>query len=334
MNEKKYFYSLDLFRGFCGYGVAFCHLQAFVFKNSQIEYLSLLFVEFFFILSGFVLYPQLIKILENKDNLFIFYKRRWIRTLPLYVIILLVVSALTSELLSYDFFKYLFFVQKIIPNFISYDYYPIAWSLSIEELFYLFFPLLIVLFNKKNIIKNTIIIFLVIVILKYFLTNVFDSNFYRTGTVLRFDAILLGFLIRHFYSNLIKLKYLLLIMFSVIFILYFQGQNYIISHQEQNLIKYIFILTLQLLSVLLMLLFTLLESIITKHNFIKNFSLLLSRQTYSVYLMHIIFIYLLDKIQFSLIITNIIYLPSLFVVSSLIFNYIEKPLLNLRPKMI
>ena len=75
MNEKKYFYSLDLFRGFCGYGVAFCHLQAFVFKNSQIEYLSLLFVEFFFILSGFVLYPQLMKILENKDNLFIFYKK-------------------------------------------------------------------------------------------------------------------------------------------------------------------------------------------------------------------------------------------------------------------
>ena len=234
MNEKKYFYSLDLFRGFCGYGVAFCHLQAFVFKNSQMEYLSLLFVEFFFILSGFVLYPQLIKILENKDNLFIFYKRRWIRTLPLYVIILLVVSALTSELLSYDFFKYLFFVQKIIPNFISNDYYPIAWSLSIEELFYLSFPLLIVLFNKKNIIKNTIIIFLVIVILKYFLTNNFDLNFYRTGTVLRFDAILLGFLIRHFYSNLIKLKYLLLIMFSVIFILYLQGQNYIISQISEN----------------------------------------------------------------------------------------------------
>jgi len=38
MNEKKYFYSLDLFRGFCGYGVAFCHLQAFVFKNlNQIQ---------------------------------------------------------------------------------------------------------------------------------------------------------------------------------------------------------------------------------------------------------------------------------------------------------
>ena len=334
MNEKKYFYSLDLFRGFCGYGVAFCHLQAFVFKNSQMEYLSLLFVEFFFILSGFVLYPQLIKILDNKDNLFIFYKRRWIRTLPLYVIILIVVSALTSELLSHDFFKYIFFVQKVIPGFITNDYYPVAWSLSIEEFFYLFFPLLIVLFNKKNIIKNTVIIFFTIAIFKYFLTNNFDSNFYRTGTLLRFDAILLGFLIRHFFNNLIKFKYLLLIIFLSVFILYFQGQNYIISHQEQNLIKYIFILTLQLLSVLLLILFTFLEPIISKNDFMKNFSLLLSRQTYSIYLMHIIFIYLLDKTEFSLLVSNIIYLPSLFVVSYLIFNYIEKPLLSMRPKMI
>jgi len=334
MNKKQYFYSLDLFRGFCGYGVAFCHLQAFVFKNSQMEYLSLLFVEFFFILSGFVLYPQLIKILKNKGNLLIFYKRRWIRTLPLYVIILLITSALTGKLFSEDFFKYLFFIQKIIPNFITNDYYPIAWSLSIEELFYLFFPILIFFFNKKNIITNTVIIFFVIIIFKYFLTNNFDSNFYRTGTLLRFDAILLGFLIRHFYAKIIKFKFLLLITFLITFILYYQGQNYIISQQEQNLIKYIFILVLQLLSVMFLIIFTFLEPFLLKYNFIKNLSLLLSRQTYSIYLMHIIFIYLLDKIEFSLLVANIIYLPSLFVVSLLIFNYIEKPLLNLRPKMI
>ena len=149
MNEKKYFYSLDLFRGFCGYGVAFCHLHAFTYKNINMEYLSLLFVEFFFVLSGFVLYPQLIKIFDNKKNLLIFYKRRWIRTLPLYIIALVIVSALTSELLSEDFFKYLFFIQKTIPNFTNNDYYPVAWSLSIEELFYLFFPILFFIFNKK-----------------------------------------------------------------------------------------------------------------------------------------------------------------------------------------
>ena len=39
MDETKHFYSLDLFRGFCGYGVAFCHLQAFIYKNLHMEYL-------------------------------------------------------------------------------------------------------------------------------------------------------------------------------------------------------------------------------------------------------------------------------------------------------
>ena len=49
MNDLKndYFYSLDIFRGFCGYGVAICHLNAFAFGNAFLEYSSLLFVEFF-----------------------------------------------------------------------------------------------------------------------------------------------------------------------------------------------------------------------------------------------------------------------------------------------
>ena len=332
MIEKEHFYSLDLFRGFCGYGVAICHLQAFIYKNATMEYLSLLFVELFFVLSGFVLYPQLIKVLNNKKNLIIFYKRRWIRTLPLYFVMLIIVSALTNELLSGDFFKYLFFVQKVYPNFISNDYYPVAWSLSIEELFYLIFPVLLLYFNKSNFIKNTIIVFFTLLILKFIFNNNFDSNFFRTGTMLRFDAILLGFLLRHFYYKLIKFNFSIVIAFLVLSFLYYIFQNYIVTHQEENETKYIFILILQSLSVLLLILFTFLEPLI-KTNLVKNFSLLISKQTYSIYLMHIILIYLLEKMDLTWLSINFIYILSLFLFSILIFNYIEKPLLSLRPKL-
>ena len=40
MKNKEDFYSLDFFRGFCGYGVAISHLYAFVFKNLYSEYIS------------------------------------------------------------------------------------------------------------------------------------------------------------------------------------------------------------------------------------------------------------------------------------------------------
>ena len=65
---KNYYYSLDLFRGFCGYGVAISHLYAFAYENIYMEYMSLIFAEFFFLLSGFVLYPQLIKVINNKKK--------------------------------------------------------------------------------------------------------------------------------------------------------------------------------------------------------------------------------------------------------------------------
>jgi peptidoglycan/LPS O-acetylase OafA/YrhL len=296
------------------------------------EYISLLFVEFFFVLSGFVLYPQLIKILDNKKNLFIFYKRRWIRTLPLYFVVLLIVSALTSELVSNDFIKYLFFIQKIAPNFINNDYYPVAWSLSIEEFFYLLFPILVLCFNKKNIIKNSIIIFFTILVAKYFLTTNFDSNFFRTGTLFRFDAILLGFLTRHFYQKLIKFNLLIVTLFIISFSLYFFFQNYFILNQELHDIKYIFIILLQTISVLLLILFTYLEPIM-KNNFFQKISLTVSKQTYSIYLIHIVLIYLLEKVNLNWLTINLIYISILFTLSLLIFKFIEKPLLDMRPKM-
>ena len=333
MLKKEYYYSLDLFRGFCGYGVAICHLNAFIFSNQFLEYLSLIFVEFFFVLSGFVLYPQLLKVIDKKNNLLIFYKRRWMRTLPLYVVILILVSILTNHLFDVNFFKYFFLIQKFIPNFIENDYYPVAWSLSIEELFYLLFPLILVFLNSKNFLKISLIIFISILLIKYSLLDSFDANFYRTGSFLRFDAILFGFLISHFKSEVLEYRKII-ILFTIIFITFFLlSHDYFVINKTYPHNRFIFIIFMQLTSGLTLLSFIFLEPLL-KNYYLRKFSLLISQQTYSIYLFHIIIIYIFSMIDLSIYIITPIYILLLFLISTLIYNFFEKPLLKLRPKII
>ena len=332
MNQKNHLYSLDLLRGFSGYGVAFCHLHAFIYKNIHLEYFSLLFVEFFFVLSGFVLYPQLIRILDNKSNLAIFYQRRWIRTLPLYFIVIFLVSSIFDETLSKDFFMYLLFNQKITPDVLSSDYYPVAWSLSIEEFFYLFFPLIIIFLGRDGLIKKVIILFVIIMIAKLLLADKVESNFFRTGTLFRFDAILLGFILRFFQDKILKYKYISSVILLVLIFVFYFAESYVLANEEEYIIKVTFIILLQILSLLTLNTFLIFEPIM-KINLIKNFSILISRQTYSVYLVHIIFIYFLEKAQFNIYNTISIYVLLLFISSSLIYYFIERPLLKMRPKL-
>ena len=333
MKENNYYYSLDLFRGFCGYGVAICHLNAFVFSNQFMEYLSLIFVEFFFVLSGFVLYPQLLKVIDKKKNLLIFYKRRWIRTLPLYLLILIFVSILTNQLFSIDFLKYIFLIQKFVPNFIEYDYFPVAWSLSIEELFYLLFPLILIFLNSKNFLKYSILIFVLIISLKYLLSTSFDANFYRTGTILRIDAILFGFIISHFKSEISKYKKTIIICFVIFTVIFLSAHDYFIINKINPGNRFLFIILMQFISGLTLFSFTFSEFLFTNIR-LKKISLLISQQTYSIYLFHIILIYIFNKTVLSIYLMTPIYILTLFLISSLIYKYFEKPLLRLRPKII
>jgi peptidoglycan/LPS O-acetylase OafA/YrhL len=333
VKENNYYYSLDLFRGFCGYGVAICHLNAFAYGSEFMEYLSLVFVEFFFVLSGFVLYPQLLKVIDKKSNLFIFYKRRWIRTLPLYFITLILISILTNHMFDVNFFKYLFLIQKFLPNFIDNDYFPVAWSLSIEELFYLLFPLILIFLNQKNFLKISIFIFILIAVFKYFISGNFDANFYRTGSFLRFDAILFGFLISHFKIEILKYKKSI-IFFTIIAILTFLFcyEFFTINNNDKNN-RFVFILFMQLISAFTLFSFLLLEPLLKYSNMPKKISLIISQQTYSIYLFHLILIYIFNSIKLSIYIAVPVYILLLFLISNLIYNFFEKPLLKLRPRI-
>ena len=320
--------SLDLFRGIAGYGVAICHFYSYIYQSTAIEYFSFLFVDLFFVLSGFVLYPQLKKVYINRKNIKIFYIRRWIRTLPIFFIALISFSIIFHKFDS-DTLKYLFFIQKVFPNFLLSDYMIVAWSLSVEEWFYLIFPIFLILFNRINIIKIFIFFLILIYVLKFIsLINFSDANFYRTGTFLRLDAILFGALVAHYYEIIKKMKYTNIILFSLLFV-YFYFQNFFL--QNIGSVQFIYVILLQLISIFSIIFFINQNEIIS-HKYLNKIFKLLANQTYSVYLFHFIFIYFIKVYNLDQInLIFIYYMVSLFFTSTLIFYFFEKNLLDLRP---
>ena len=135
--------ALDLLRGLAAWAVAISHFFSYnAIRQDTFEAISIMAVEIFFVLSGFVLAEQiLLCVATAKPRLYlIFLIRRWMRTLPPYIVALAVVSVLFRQLGSADFFRYLGYLQNLLRQSNHQDYYSIAWSLSIEEWFYMVFP--------------------------------------------------------------------------------------------------------------------------------------------------------------------------------------------------
>src|SRR5574342_405535 len=128
-------------------------------------------VQFFFVLSGFLITGILLdmkKSLQPREYFAKFYGRRFLRIFPLYYFYLLLMSGIAIWLISiayrpnymklfldqvryavfyvYDFF----FATNIVKNSHFLDHF---WSLSVEEQFYIFWPLLILLVPEKSLKK-------------------------------------------------------------------------------------------------------------------------------------------------------------------------------------
>jgi peptidoglycan/LPS O-acetylase OafA/YrhL len=81
--------ALDLLRGIAALAVAVPH---FIMLNAAVgwaEIVSVLAVEVFFVLSGFVLGPQILRCLHSgqASDLGVFLARRWMRTIPPYLFV-------------------------------------------------------------------------------------------------------------------------------------------------------------------------------------------------------------------------------------------------------
>ncbi|MFZ1664872.1 MAG: acyltransferase, partial [Flavobacteriales bacterium] len=143
-------------------------------------------VSIFFVLSGFLIGGILIKLIDkngfNFSILKTFWIRRWYRTLPNYFLILIALCVI-HLLFDNDFTlrsvnRYFLFSQNIFREHPSW-FFPEAWSLAVEEWFYLIFPILIFFtFPFKRSYKKSLLYVALIVI--FFITA---FRFYRFSNV-------------------------------------------------------------------------------------------------------------------------------------------------------
>ncbi len=197
--------SLDFLRGAAAFAVAIPHyLTANAPFQPFTEAFAIAGVEVFFVLSGFVLAPQIVDWVVGKPwrNLGVFLVRRWMRTIPPYVVALTVIAVLTGNLMTADFARYLFYVENLLFSANHVDFYPVAWSLAVEEWFYvLFAPALFIVArllgrrDRRFEATFAVLVILVVAALRFSIApHDWDLNVRRV-TLFRIDSIVWGFLL-------------------------------------------------------------------------------------------------------------------------------------------
>jgi peptidoglycan/LPS O-acetylase OafA/YrhL len=228
--SPKRIYGLDILRAFAILFVLISHGNYFLGRILPEKMLDLIVfdgVSIFFVLSGFLIGGILIKIINTEKNtfasLFIFWTRRWLRTLPAYFFVLLVLFLcyyLSHSVSPPKFWQFLIFSQNLAyphpPFFIE------AWSLSIEEWFYLSMPPMLYMLiyfgvspqKSIPIIALSIIGFSMFMRFYYFSTHINSSHdiekYIAHVVVTRLDSLMYGvlgaFIQYYYFSTWVKYK--------------------------------------------------------------------------------------------------------------------------------
>jgi peptidoglycan/LPS O-acetylase OafA/YrhL len=209
--------SLDLLRGLAAFAVMIPHFFMYYLQDASVlaEVVSITAVEVFFILSGFVLGPQIVLCARRRNwaTLRTFLVRRWMRTIPSYLAALLAISLIFREIGSADFFRYATYLQNLFSQHNTRDYYPVAWSLSVEEWYYVVFPAFLLLYGKttkagagqwRDYVCATLLFIAVITVIRSAYGDTADWGAQvRRVVVFRIDSIAYGFLL---YLALLQVK--------------------------------------------------------------------------------------------------------------------------------
>ena len=362
-------FGLDFLRALAISLVLISHLTFLIFPKEEnlfitaIRILGAIGVDLFFVLSGYLIGGILLKQLKlnktSSKDLLMFWKRRWLRTLPNYFLVLFLnifIFILLGKQLPINWMLYIPFLQ----NFTSPhpDFFTEAWSLSIEEYAYLIVPLLLYfsfkVFKKVNkqklFLYTTLVVIIILTYLKinYYLNTTIVSYHdwsisFRKVVIYRIDNIYIGFLLVYLMSVYKGFCYSYKKKLFLLGILSFLGIHIIIfSYQltpEMNPFFYVFVY-LQLVLLSIAFAFPYFSTLHYKGLFFKPIQFL-SIHSYAIYLVNysVVLLTLKELFNFENMLffqkgsITILFLLITLLLSKLIYHFFELPILKYRDRV-
>lgn len=317
-------------------------------------------VELFFVLSGFLIGKILIETFHGHRELTLqhikhFWIRRWFRTLPNYYLILIVnvlfvYFGVIKEDISQFNWKFLFFLHNFSTPF--YGFFWESWSLSIEEWFYLLFPLILwsiymatktCQLSKKRVFLSAILIFLLVpLLLRFFIASHFSLDAFWLETkvfkvvIYRLDGIALGLFaafFKYWHPNAWYTcrNYTFIIGIILTYIILYT------PWQANDFSTKVFKMSLQSIGCFLLL--PKFDSMRSAPRIITRVVTHISLISYSMYLINLALVSEVIRDHFPPHthkmgwIMYIIYWGIVIVVSTLLYKYYEKPMMDIRDKV-
>jgi len=306
------------------------------------ESFSITAVEVFFVLSGFVLGPQIMLCakVRNWETLKTFWMRRWMRTIPSYLVALLFISVIFKRIGSSDFVRYATYVQNFFSQHNVSDYYPVAWSLSVEEWYYVAFPAFLLLCglffkNRDGYVAATLLFIALVTASRIFFGDMIEwGPHVRRVVIFRVDAIAYGFLLylivqRASNSRIIFSRWItvLLIMTTVLVV----SINMQMLSGNEVLLEHAFPFASAAFGSSAILAFLSFNDLL-RPRWLYGACIYLGRISYPVYLFHLVVLYLL--VAWGLVhglSGMFLYLAVVVLCATAFFYGFEQPILSARP---
>jgi peptidoglycan/LPS O-acetylase OafA/YrhL len=318
-------------------------------------------VDLFFVLSGYLIASQLFQKISRQQKISLkeFFTKRFFRIIPAYIVVVTVYFLFPftheREALA-PFWKYLTFTQNIALDIKTQGTFSHAWSLCIEEQFYLLLPLILVVLAYFKILKKgfwlLIALFVFGCIIRFYCYQHFvlpldDASWLRWykwiyyPTWSRLDGLLVGVSIAallqfkpNFCNRILKYGNKILLIAGLIF-----AGAYLMFSNQENLTTSVFGFTLTDIGYGIVVLAALSPKCFL-YKYESKITAKIAALSYGIYLIHKIVIHVTQnqfvkfEIDDSSNVMFLICIAAVFITSLILNETIEKPFLKLRKKIL